>query len=139
LAARKGVYRSDEGGDTWLMCNVHYPERFKINFGNSRVMRIAFHPTNPSIIYAVAEIENAVSFAQSSNDGVGSPAQGLALPNQVSTFTWTSLGQSSRVAWEEAGREACHYLDFFESNIFQTTVEYQVSHPDCIAAHCEFA
>ncbi|WP_233871295.1 hypothetical protein [Paraburkholderia adhaesiva] len=51
-----GVYRSDDGGDTWRKCNAHHPERFKISFGNSRVMRIAFHPTKPSTMYAVAEI-----------------------------------------------------------------------------------
>ncbi|HKR44274.1 MAG TPA: hypothetical protein VJU59_32160 [Paraburkholderia sp.] len=51
-----GVYRSDDGGDTWRKCNAHHPERFEIRFGNSRVMRIAFHPTNAQIMYAVAEI-----------------------------------------------------------------------------------
>lgn len=51
-----GFYRSDDGGDSWRKCQANHPERFKISFGNSRVMRIAFHPTNPQVMYAVAEI-----------------------------------------------------------------------------------
>ncbi|MDR5752467.1 MULTISPECIES: VPS10 domain-containing protein [unclassified Caballeronia] len=51
-----GFYRSDDGGDTWKKCKADYPERFKISFGASRVMRIAFHPTDPSVLYAVSEI-----------------------------------------------------------------------------------
>lgn len=51
-----GFYRSDDAGDTWRKCRADYPERFKISFGHSRVMRIAFHPTNPKLMYAIAEI-----------------------------------------------------------------------------------
>jgi photosystem II stability/assembly factor-like uncharacterized protein len=51
-----GFYRSDDCGDTWKKCGVDQPERFKISFGGSRVMRIAFHPANPLVLYAVAEI-----------------------------------------------------------------------------------
>ena len=49
-------YRSDDGGDTWRKLRAHHPERFKITFGHSRVMRIAFHPTSDEVLYAAAEI-----------------------------------------------------------------------------------
>lgn len=49
-------YRSDDLGHSWRKGICHHPETFKITFGASRVMRIAFHPTNPDIMYAVAEI-----------------------------------------------------------------------------------
>ncbi|SDV50598.1 WD40/YVTN/BNR-like repeat-containing protein [Chitinasiproducens palmae] len=51
-----GFHRSDDGGETWRQCRADYPERFKISFGASRVMRIAFHPTDPRVMYAIAEI-----------------------------------------------------------------------------------
>jgi photosystem II stability/assembly factor-like uncharacterized protein len=51
-----GAFRSADGGDTWSKCQADHPERFKITFGRSRTMRIAFHPTDPTVMYAVAEI-----------------------------------------------------------------------------------
>ncbi len=49
-------FRSDDGGDTWRKLKADHPERFKITFGHSRVMRIAFHPTSDDVMYAAAEI-----------------------------------------------------------------------------------
>lgn len=51
-----GFFRSEDGGDTWHECEADLPERFTISFGGSRVMRIAFHPADPLVMYAVAEI-----------------------------------------------------------------------------------
>jgi photosystem II stability/assembly factor-like uncharacterized protein len=51
-----GFYRSDDCGDTWRKCFDGLPERFNIKFGASRVMRIAFHPTTPEVMYAASEI-----------------------------------------------------------------------------------
>ena len=49
-------FRSEDGGDTWRPLRANHPERFKITFGHSRVMRIAFHPTSDDVMYAAAEI-----------------------------------------------------------------------------------
>ena len=62
-----GFYRSNDGGDTWEKCSADQPERFKISFGGSRVMRIAFHPADPLVMYAVAEINGLLI----SEDGGG--------------------------------------------------------------------
>ncbi|WP_166463073.1 WD40/YVTN/BNR-like repeat-containing protein [Amycolatopsis acidicola] len=51
-----GFHRSDDGGETWKKCGATHPERYEISFGGSRVMRIAFHPTDPAILYAASEI-----------------------------------------------------------------------------------
>jgi len=51
-----GFFRSDDGGETWQAANCSHPERFKITFGSSRAMKMAFHPTNPDIMYAAVEI-----------------------------------------------------------------------------------
>lgn len=51
-----GFHRSTDGGDTWKQCGDSHPERFSISFGGSRAMRIAFHPTDPNVMYAAAEI-----------------------------------------------------------------------------------
>lgn len=51
-----GVFESHDCGDTWAACEVHHPEQFAIRFGASRVMRLAFHPTNDQILYGIAEI-----------------------------------------------------------------------------------
>ena len=51
-----GVWESQDGGETWTACQVEHPERFNIRFGASRVMRLAFHPTNPQVLYGIAEI-----------------------------------------------------------------------------------
>lgn len=71
-----GFYRSDDEGRTWRMCQCDHPERFKIAFGGSRVMRIAFHPTDPNIMYAAAEINGFLVSTdggeswRAANDGV---------------------------------------------------------------------
>lgn len=51
-----GFYRSTDGGETWKQCGAQHPERFDISFGGSRTMRIAFHPTDPQVLYAASEI-----------------------------------------------------------------------------------
>jgi photosystem II stability/assembly factor-like uncharacterized protein len=51
-----GFFRSEDGGDTWHECECDHPERFTMAFGNSRAMRIAFHPADPRVIYAAAEV-----------------------------------------------------------------------------------
>ncbi len=51
-----GFYRSHDGGDSWSKCEGSFPERYKISFGHSRLMRIAFHPTDPDVMYGASEI-----------------------------------------------------------------------------------
>jgi photosystem II stability/assembly factor-like uncharacterized protein len=51
-----GYFRSEDAGESWTRCECNHPERFKITFGGSRAMKIAFHPTNPQILYSAAEI-----------------------------------------------------------------------------------
>jgi photosystem II stability/assembly factor-like uncharacterized protein len=51
-----GFYRSEDAGETWRRCRCDHPERFKITFGGSRAMKVAFHPSDSNILYAVAEI-----------------------------------------------------------------------------------
>ncbi|VCU69047.1 Dispase autolysis-inducing protein precursor [Pigmentiphaga humi] len=51
-----GVFESRDCGETWTACEVNHPERFNIRFGASRVMRLAFHPADPDVLYGIAEI-----------------------------------------------------------------------------------
>jgi photosystem II stability/assembly factor-like uncharacterized protein len=51
-----GAYRSDDSGDTWQKCGDQHPERFDISFGGSRLMRIAYHPADPMVMYGASEI-----------------------------------------------------------------------------------
>ncbi|HUO23886.1 MAG TPA: hypothetical protein VMU59_15335 [Caulobacteraceae bacterium] len=51
-----GFFRSEDGGETWQATRCDHPERFKITFGHSRAMKVAFHPTNPDILYSAVEI-----------------------------------------------------------------------------------
>ncbi len=51
-----GCVRSSDGGKTWATSECDPGERYKISFGNSRMMKLAFHPTDPQIMYGVAEI-----------------------------------------------------------------------------------
>lgn len=50
------VFESHDCGETWTECAVDHPARFTIRFGASRVMRLAFHPTDPNVLYGIAEI-----------------------------------------------------------------------------------
>lgn len=51
-----GFFRSHDCGQTWIKCEANHPERYEIKFGGSRAMRVAFHPYDPKLMYAVAEI-----------------------------------------------------------------------------------
>ncbi len=51
-----GVFESQDCGETWTPCVVDNPERFNIRFGASRVMRLAFHPSDARVLYGIAEI-----------------------------------------------------------------------------------
>jgi photosystem II stability/assembly factor-like uncharacterized protein len=73
------IYRSDDCGDTWRKCKADHPERFKISFGDSRVMRIAFHPQNPDVMYAVAEINGFLVSEDGGDTWRGEPEGLLAL------------------------------------------------------------
>jgi photosystem II stability/assembly factor-like uncharacterized protein len=72
-----GFYRSEDCGKSWRKCEGEFPERFKISFGGSRAMRVAFHPTNPKLLYAVAEI-NGLFISEDGGDSWRSEAQGLS-------------------------------------------------------------
>lgn len=83
-----GFHRSDDGGDTWKKCGASHPEKFDISFGGSRTMRIAFHPTNPDVLYAASEIngffvsEDGGDTWRDEVDGIGALA---ALPHLKNT------------------------------------------------------
>lgn len=66
-----GFYRSADGGRTWRPCRCDQPERFKITFGGSRAMSIAFHPTDPRVMYAVAEINGLLVSTDSGDSWQG--------------------------------------------------------------------
>ena len=51
-----GVVRSTDGGRTWAASACDPGERYKISFGASRMMKLAFHPTDPQVMYGAAEI-----------------------------------------------------------------------------------
>lgn len=59
-ASPVGVFRSDDGGDTWRrMPGVHHPERVRMEFA-CRVMRIAADPASPEHLYAALEVGGAM-------------------------------------------------------------------------------
>ena len=55
-----GVYRSEDGGDTWRrLPKVVQPERVKMAFA-CRVMRLAVDPNHPDEVYAALEVGGAM-------------------------------------------------------------------------------
>jgi photosystem II stability/assembly factor-like uncharacterized protein len=50
-----GIYRSDDGGDTWRKLKATAPDRVKMPFA-CRVMRLAADPSRPQEIYAALEV-----------------------------------------------------------------------------------
>lgn len=54
-----GIFRSDDGGDSWRRLRVMQPDRIKMEFA-CRVMRFAIDPGNPREIYATLEVGGVV-------------------------------------------------------------------------------
>jgi photosystem II stability/assembly factor-like uncharacterized protein len=54
-ASPVGIFRSDDGGDSWRRLRVMQPDRIKMEFA-CRVMRFAIDPANPREIYAALEV-----------------------------------------------------------------------------------
>jgi photosystem II stability/assembly factor-like uncharacterized protein len=51
-----GVYRSEDGGDTWQrLANAVQPEKVTMSFA-CRVMRLAADPTRPEELFATLEV-----------------------------------------------------------------------------------
>jgi photosystem II stability/assembly factor-like uncharacterized protein len=50
-----GVFRSDDGGDTWRRLPAQLPDRVKMSFA-CRVMRLAADPAGPDDLYAALEV-----------------------------------------------------------------------------------
>jgi len=67
-----GICRSDDGGRTWRRARCDHPEHFKMAFGNSRAMRIAAHPTDRNILYAVAEVNGLIVSSDGGETWTGS-------------------------------------------------------------------
>ena len=121
-----GCFRSDDGGESWSKCQVDHPERFKITFGHSRTMRIAFHPTDPNVMYAVAEINGLLVSEDGGESWRGEP-EGLialaALPHLKSTEVTDDdtegMFDAHSVCTTTARRDALFYicrLGIFESS-----------------------
>jgi len=50
-----GIFRSDDGGDTWRRLPARSPDRVKMSFA-CRVMRLAADPARPDELYATLEV-----------------------------------------------------------------------------------
>ncbi|MDR5832290.1 hypothetical protein P9250_30980 [Caballeronia sp. LP006] len=110
-------YRSDDGGDSWRQLKAEYPERFKISFGSSRVMRIAFHPLNPDTMYAVAEIngflvsEDGGETWRGANEGLATLAQEPHLKSRLETDDEAEgMFDAHAVATTPADPDAAFYI-----------------------------
>lgn len=121
-----GIYRSEDGGQSWRQCRCDHPERFKITFGASRIMRIAFHPTNPDIMYAVAEINGFLVSAdggetwKGSNEGVAELAKHPKLKSREVTDDDTEgMFDAHSVCTSPARPDAAFYA--CRMGIFSTT------------------
>lgn len=83
-----GCHRSDDLGETWQKCVASQPERFDITFGHSRLMRIAFHPTDPNVLYGASEI-NGFFVSEDGGETWRNEAEGIsalaALPHLKNT------------------------------------------------------
>ncbi len=121
-----GFYRSEDGGKTWAASEVENSERYKISFGGSRAMRVAFHPTNRDVVYAVAEIngfflsEDGGKTFRKKNDGVGALAAKPHLHNTELTDDPTEgMFDAHAVATTSAKPDAIFYvcrMGLFESD-----------------------
>lgn len=54
--APSGAVYSTDGGKTWERSVSEDAERYTISFGRSRMMKLAFHPTDPNVMYGASEI-----------------------------------------------------------------------------------
>jgi photosystem II stability/assembly factor-like uncharacterized protein len=121
-----GFYRSQDGGENWLPCRCEHPERFKITFGGSRAMKVAFHPTDPNILYAAAEINGFLVSTdggeswRAANEGVLQLAHVPALQNTELTDDPTEgMFDAHSVCTTPARPEAAYYG--CRMGIFSTT------------------
>jgi photosystem II stability/assembly factor-like uncharacterized protein len=121
-----GFFRSDDAGETWRKCKGEFPERYKISFGGSRAMRIAFHPTDPDTLYASAEV-NGFFISTDGGDSWRAETRGLselAAQPQLKNTELTDddsegMFDSHAVSTTSAKPEAVYYIcrmGLFESN-----------------------
>ncbi|HEV7139063.1 MAG TPA: hypothetical protein VGN43_20690 [Steroidobacteraceae bacterium] len=121
-----GICRSDDGGKTWRRARCEHPEHFKMSFGGSRAMRIAAHPTNRNILYAVAEVNGLIVSTDGgetwtgSNDGVAELARDPKRWNRELTDDDTEgMYDAHAVCTSTASPEAAFYA--CRMGIFSTT------------------
>ncbi|WP_027212649.1 WD40/YVTN/BNR-like repeat-containing protein [Burkholderia sp. WSM2232] len=137
-------YRSDDGGDTWRQLKADYPERFKISFGSSRVMRIAFHPTNPDTMYAVAEIngflisEDGGETWRGANEGLVALSQQPHLRSRLETDDEAEgMFDAHAVATTPADPDAVFYV--CRMGVFETRDKGQTFHDLDVGEYAPFS
>ncbi|WP_025597387.1 sialidase family protein [Burkholderia sp. WSM2230] len=137
-------YRSDDGGDTWRQLKADYPERFKISFGSSRVMRIAFHPTNPDTMYAVAEIngflisEDGGETWRGANEGLVALSQQPHLKSRLETDDEAEgMFDAHAVATTPADPDAVFYV--CRMGVFETRDKGETFHDLEVGKYAPFS
>jgi photosystem II stability/assembly factor-like uncharacterized protein len=120
-----GVLRSHDRGKTWEKCDCDPGERYTITFGSSRMMKLAFHPTNPDNLYGAAEINGFYTSSDGgvtwrrANEGIAKLAEDPKLQNRELTEDETEgMYDAHAVTTTSAKPDAAFYV--CRMGIFET-------------------
>ena len=120
VAASNGVYRSEDGGDTWSHVIVG---------GNFRSM--AFHPLNPDVLFVASD-----EFYKSEDGGATFQQITAGLPSSFQTSRialGVSPADSSRVYVLAASAQTQGRLGFYRSDDVAETFELNLESPNILA------
>jgi photosystem II stability/assembly factor-like uncharacterized protein len=121
VAASNGVYRSEDGGDTWSQV---------ISGGNFRAM--AFHPLNPDVLFVASD-----EFFKSEDGGVTFQHITAGLPNGTQTSRMAlgvSPADSSRLYVLAASAQTQGLLGFYRSDDVGESFVLKLDTPNILAS-----
>lgn len=121
-----GIVRSEDGGKTWVKSECEFTERYEIKFGASRMMKLAFHPTDKNIMYGAAEIQGMFASTDGgktwarANEGIDYLSRQPHLKNtELTTDDTEGMYDAHAVVTTPAAPDSVFYIcrmGVFESN-----------------------